>query len=194
MVQVPTKPLTLEEFLTLPETKPASEFIDGMIIQKPMPQGKHSALQGDLTSAINAALKPSKIGRAYPELRYTFGGRSVVFGGRSVVPDIAVFRANRIPRDSSGEVANTFSLPPDWTIEILSPDQSQSRVIRNILHCLSHGTEMGWLLDPEEVCIFVYGADKSVQLFDEPDSVLPVPAFAESVRLTVGEIFGWLQA
>jgi hypothetical protein len=42
MVQVPTKPLTLEDFLALPETKPASEFIDGKIIQKPMPQGKHS--------------------------------------------------------------------------------------------------------------------------------------------------------
>jgi Uma2 family endonuclease len=37
MVQVPTKPLTLEEFLVLPETKPASEFIDGNIIQKLMP-------------------------------------------------------------------------------------------------------------------------------------------------------------
>ncbi|QKD82884.1 Uma2 family endonuclease [Thermoleptolyngbya sichuanensis A183] len=187
MVQVPTKPLTLEEFLALPETKPASEFIDGIILQKPMPQGKHSALQGDLTSAINAALKPSKIGRAYPELRCTFGGRSIV-------PDIAVFRADRIPRDGSGEVANTFNLPPDWTIEILSPGQSQSRVIRNILHCLSHGAEMGWLLDPEEGCIFVYSADHLMQLFDQPDSVLPVPAFAGAVRLTVGEIFGWLQA
>jgi len=31
-------PLTLEEFLTLPETKPASEFINGEIVQKPMPQ------------------------------------------------------------------------------------------------------------------------------------------------------------
>jgi Uma2 family endonuclease len=101
-----------------------------------------------LTSAINAALKPSKIGRAYPELRCSFGGRSIV-------PDIAVFRADHIPRDNNGEVANTFSLPPDWTIEILSPGQSQSRVIRNILHCLSHGAELGWLLDPEEVCIFV---------------------------------------
>jgi hypothetical protein len=33
-----------------------------------------------------------------------------------------------------------------------------------------------------------------VQLFDEPDSVLPVPGFAGAVQLTVGEIFGWLQA
>lgn len=42
MVQTPAKPLTLDEFLKLPETKPASEFIDGQIIQKAMPQGKHS--------------------------------------------------------------------------------------------------------------------------------------------------------
>jgi Uma2 family endonuclease len=46
MVQLPTKTLSLEEFLKLPETKPASEYIDGQIIQKPMPQGKHSIIQG----------------------------------------------------------------------------------------------------------------------------------------------------
>jgi len=30
-----TQSLTLEEFLTLPETKPASEFINGEIVQNP---------------------------------------------------------------------------------------------------------------------------------------------------------------
>jgi Uma2 family endonuclease len=34
--------ITLEEFLKLPETKPASEYIDGEIIQKPMPKTRHS--------------------------------------------------------------------------------------------------------------------------------------------------------
>jgi Uma2 family endonuclease len=38
------KSLTLEEFLQLPETEPASEFIHGQISQKPMPQGEHSLL------------------------------------------------------------------------------------------------------------------------------------------------------
>jgi Uma2 family endonuclease len=68
MVQTPTKTLTLEEFLKLPETKPASEFIDGQIIQKPMPQGKHSTVQSDLVPAINTVLKPQHIARAYSEL------------------------------------------------------------------------------------------------------------------------------
>jgi hypothetical protein len=33
MVQTPVKVMTLAEFLLRPETKPASEFIDGQIIQ-----------------------------------------------------------------------------------------------------------------------------------------------------------------
>jgi Uma2 family endonuclease len=39
MVQLSPKMITLEEFLELPETKPASEFVDGQILQKPMPKG-----------------------------------------------------------------------------------------------------------------------------------------------------------
>jgi Uma2 family endonuclease len=49
MVQTSAKPITLDEFLQLPETKPASEYIDGQIIQKPMPQGQHSTIQGELS-------------------------------------------------------------------------------------------------------------------------------------------------
>lgn len=54
MVQTPTKAPILAEFLQMPETEPASEYIDGQIIQKPMPQGEHSAIQTELATAINA--------------------------------------------------------------------------------------------------------------------------------------------
>src|SRR6478672_1954098 len=112
MVRSLSKPLTLEEFLQQPETKPASEYIEGQIIQKPMPQGKHSSIQGELVPAINAVIKLQRVGRAFPELRCTFGDRSTV-------PDISVFTWQRIPRDQNGEVANTFAIAPNWTIEIL---------------------------------------------------------------------------
>ena len=134
MLQVIQKTLTLEEFLQLSETKPASEYIDGQIIQKPIPQGKHSIVQGELVPAINIVVKPKKIARAFPELRCTFGGRSIV-------PDIAVFLWSKIPRDENGEVSNTFLIFPDWTIEILSPAQNQTKVTKNILHCLNYGTQ-----------------------------------------------------
>jgi Uma2 family endonuclease len=185
MVQTPTRSITLEEFLELPETKPASEYIDGQISQKPMPQGEHSVLQTDLSTFINTALKPATIGRSFTELRCTFGGRSVV-------PDIAVFRQERIPRQANGRIANRFEIPPDWTIEILSPDQSQTKVIRNILHCLEHGTEMGWMLDSEESGIFVYQPHQTPRFLDEPQIVLPMPAFASGIELTVEQVFAWL--
>jgi Uma2 family endonuclease len=45
--------ISLEEFLALPETKPASEYAQGLITQKVIPKGKHSILQFELASAIN---------------------------------------------------------------------------------------------------------------------------------------------
>jgi Uma2 family endonuclease len=83
MVQALENILTLEEFLKLPETKPASEFVNGRVIQKPMPQGKHSRLQGKLVTQINQTFEASKTALAFPELRCTFGGRSIV-------PDVAL--------------------------------------------------------------------------------------------------------
>ncbi|MGB3495771.1 MAG: Uma2 family endonuclease [Elainellaceae cyanobacterium] len=82
MVQVPERTITLEEFLTLPETAPASEYIDGQVSQKPMPQGKHSKLQGKLVTAINQVVEDRKIVLAFPELRCTFGGRYVLRTGK----------------------------------------------------------------------------------------------------------------
>ncbi len=185
MVQTPAKSLTLEEFLKLPETESASEYIDGQIIQKPMPQGEHSAVQTELAPAINLVLSPPKIARAFSELRCTFGGRSIV-------PDISVFQWHKIPRNENGGVANVFSVAPDWTIEILSPDQSQTKVIKNILHCLEHGTQMGWLIDPTERSVFVYLSDQATTFYDTLETRLPVPEFARDFVLTVENLFSWL--
>ena len=41
--------------------------------------------------------------------------------------------------------------------------------------------------------IFVYKADKSVQLFENVEVVLPVPEFAKAVQLEVSEVFNWLK-
>jgi Uma2 family endonuclease len=185
MVQTPAKPLSLEEFLKLPETEPASEYIDGQIIQKPMPQGEHSVIQGELIIVINAVVKPKKVARAFPELR-------CMFGGRSIVPDVAIFTWERIPRKENGGVANVFQAAPDWIIEILSPDQSATKVTKKILHSLKHETQMGWLIDPDDQTIFVYQPKQQLEVFDEMEEQLPVPPFASELRLTVGDVFGWL--
>ena len=186
MVKTPVKILSLEEFLKLPETKPASEYIDGKAIQKPMPQGHHSTIQVELTALVRAAVKEQRIALVYTELR-------CVFGGRAIVPDITVFAWERIPVDEDGNVANVFNLAPDWIIEILSPEQNPIQVTGKILHALNYGSQMGWLIDPATRSVLVYPTQQQPQLLEEENAVLPVPEFASDVRLTVGEIFGWLK-
>ncbi|YAF94095.1 MAG: Uma2 family endonuclease [Nodularia sp. CChRGM 3473] len=177
------KSITLEEFLQLPETKPASEYIDGKISQKPMPQGEHSRLQGKLVATINEVAETPKIALAFPELR-------CVFGGAAIVPDIAVFRWERIPREPSGRIANRFATHPDWVIEILSPDQSQAKVLRNLLHCSQNGTELGWLVFPEEASILTIFPNQRVEMLTGTD---PLPIFSNiDLSLTVEQVFSWL--
>ena len=186
MVQVPEKTITLEEFLQLPETKPASEYINGQVVQKPMPQGKHSQLQGKLVTAINQVVEDRKIALAFPELRCTFGGRSIV-------PDVSVFAWDRIPVDDNGDIANVFPIYPDWTIEILSPDQSPTKVTGNILHCLKNGCQMGWLIDPDERSLIIYPLGQQPEVLQEEQEILPVPALVADLQLTVADVFNWLK-
>ncbi|MBE9186962.1 Uma2 family endonuclease [Microcoleus sp. LEGE 07076] len=176
--------ISLEEFLLLPETKPASEYVDGQIDQKAMPQGKQSTLQFEFPSVINRVGKPQKLAYAFPELRCTFGGSSIV-------PDIAVFEWSRIPLNANGEVENRFKIVPDWTIEILSPAQNPTRVINNILFCLNHGAKLGWLIDPEEKLILVFKPQQQPEGKENQD-ILPVLDVLSDLQLSADDLFGLL--
>lgn len=110
---------------------------------------------------------------------------------RSVVPDIAVFKWSNISFTAEGEVTNDFFLPPDWTIEILFPEQSSIRVIDNILHCLNHGCLLGWLIDPEDRSILIFRPQQQPELF-RGDQQLPVLE-GINLQLTVNQIFAWLK-
>lgn len=175
--------LTLDAFLALPETKPPAEFVVGEIWQKPMPQGEHSCLQVELCKVLNQAGQPGRVFYAFPELRCSFGGRSLI-------PDVSVFRWGRIPRTEVGRVANRFLIHPDWAIEILSPGQSQTKVLDNLLHCSEQGTELGWLLDPEEETILVVDQSQRLRIF-RGDAIVPtLPEL--TLNLVVADVFGWL--
>jgi Uma2 family endonuclease len=189
------KIFTLAEFLALPETKPASEFIAGSIEQKPMPQGQHSRLQLKLCNLVNDVAEAAEIAMALPELRCTFGDPLAIhlpLGRRSIVPDVAIFRWERIPFEPDGDIANAFEIAPDWTIEILSPDQKDTKVIRNILHCLNHGASLGWLIYPEERIILAFPANQSPVELSGSDR-LPVLAGLD-LSITVDDIFGLLRS
>ena len=176
---------TLEAFLKLPyiEESPAWEY-NGQKIQKPMPQTQHSRLQFKLCEAINQVGEDREIACAFPELRCTFGDRSLV-------PDISILRWERIPMTVEGDLINKFNSFPDWTIEIISPDQSSNRVTANILHCLKYGSQLGWLLDPSDRSVLVFQPQQEPTIFSQSDP-LPVLTGME-LEMNAMEIFAWLK-
>lgn len=179
-----SKSITLAEFLTLPETKPANEYINGEIVQKPMPKGRHSRLQSKLGAAINQVSEEKQVAYAFPELRCTFGDRSIV-------PDLAIFQWQRISFTANGEVPDNFEKQPDWTIEILSPDQKPNKVIGNILHCLRYGCRLGWFIDPDDRSILVFLPNQQPEIY-QGNVILPLLAEIE-LEITAEQIFGWLK-
>jgi Uma2 family endonuclease len=114
-----------------------------------MPKGRHSRLQGKLCQEINQISEMPKLAYAFPELRCTFDGRSIV-------PDIAVFEWLNIPFLADGEIPDNFNIVPDWIIEIFSPDQNASQVIGKILYSLQNGSKLGWFLDPSDRSILTF--------------------------------------
>lgn len=184
MTVAKSAPITLEEFLQLPETKPASEYIDSEIVQKPMPKTRHSRLQSKLIKAINEVTEARETAYAFPELRCTFGGRSLV-------PDIAVLHWEKIAVDDRGEVLDNILVPPDWTIEILSPQQSSNRITGNILHCLKHSCQLGWLVDPGDRSILVFRPQQQPELLKQDNTLLVLEDI--ELELTVEQVFDWLK-
>jgi Uma2 family endonuclease len=175
--------LTLEDFLKLPylDDSPAWEYLDGVAIQKPMPKTRHSILQKRLLAEVDSHTVDYT---ALPELRCTFGGRSIV-------PDVAVIAWNRINLNQAGEPEDDFTEAPDWTIEILSPDQKVNRVIDNILHCLKHGSKLGWMLDPDDYSVLMF-TDQQEPEVCRGDHQLKVIAGVQ-LTLTPQQIFAWLK-
>ncbi len=179
-----TNTLTLEEFLALPETKPASEYIDGKIYQKPMPQGQHSTFQIEIATAINLIGKPKKVAYAFPELRCSFDGIAIV-------PDIVIMRWANIPFLPNKRIANKILIPPDWIIEILSPEQSPIRVMNKIGAAIANGSELGWLIAPEQELIMVYDGDQFPETKRGKD-ILPVLDVLSDWQVTVDDVFNLL--
>ncbi|MDS3859309.1 Uma2 family endonuclease [Thermosynechococcaceae cyanobacterium BACA0444] len=149
----------LDTFLRQPniEASPAWEFINGQTYQKPMPTLYHSRLQRNLVNWINQHPRDYE---AIQELR-------CLVPPFSPVPDISVIALSRLP-ESDGP----FIGAPDWLIEIRSPDQNTLDLQAKIVHCLSQGTQLAWLIDLQKQQVWAWQGE-SLPLIYEAQQVLP---------------------
>ena len=167
---VATTPLTVFLSQSNIEASPAWELINGQARQKPMPTLFHSRLQRNLVNYINLHTERFE---AVQELR-------CILPPYSPVPDISVVACDNEVKplgyrlnDEDGPLEG----PPDWLIEIRSPDQSTLDLQNKILHCLSNGTQLAWLIDITRRQVWVWLGDD-----------LPLVCSAEDILPTLGDI------
>ena len=183
-IDLPHEVLTLEDFLRLPEIKPALEFLDGRIVQKMSPNWHHSRIEAKLPARIDEVAEEPRLGLSAVELRCSFGGESYV-------PDISYFVWDRLPIDDEGRLLEKCVLAPDWSIEILSPGQTVKQLTARLKRLVAKGVRLGWLIQPRKSRVFVVLPGGIVRTF-EVGEILDAEPVLPGFRITVAEMFGWL--
>jgi Uma2 family endonuclease len=158
-----TSKLTLDEFLALPETKPGSEYIDGEIQQKPMPNIAHMIIQHLLDLVVGLFVQRNGLGICGPEGRCVFGPPG---GERPILPDfLFVARAHLAGLDLRGAITRA----PDLAVEILSPDDRMTNVMDKLRFYLLHGVRLVWLIDPDNRTVTVMTSVSEARILSEDD-------------------------
>lgn len=155
--------LTLDEFLRLPETEPASEYADGEVVQKTMPVFDHGVVQRLLSFVLTLYLRTHRGGDAGSEIRCIFDapGRQ-----RTYVPDYIYVREGRVARGP-----RPYRGAPDLAIEILSPDDRMSRVMTKIRFYLENGVRLVWLIDPDRRTVTVFTTPERGRILTDGDTL-----------------------
>jgi Uma2 family endonuclease len=124
--------LSVEEYLAT-TYKPACEYTDGVLHQKPMPTRKHSRVQGRLAFLLTQGFPDFEVD---PELTVR------IRPGKYLVPDLALQHCDYIQDPYPTE-------PVHLCIEILSPDDRMSEIFAKCEEYHAWGVATTWIVDPE---------------------------------------------
>ena len=101
-------------------------------------------------------------------------------------PDVAFVAKQRLPAE--GVPKQFADFPPDLAVEVLSPEDTASEILRKIEEYLAAGVALAWVVDPATRTVTVYRSLRDIQIFSadqELDGGEVLPGF----RARVAEIF-----
>jgi Uma2 family endonuclease len=140
---------TLEEFLALPEEKPALEYHEGVVTQTVAFGLVQSALLVELMMHLDRQLRPGKRAYVFPSLRTTYAGDSHM-------SHLAVYHRDRIPRDPGGRLVDEARTPPDLAVEIISPGQTLRELAATCRWYVDHGVQVALLVDDRDESVHAF--------------------------------------
>jgi Uma2 family endonuclease len=164
--------IAVEEYLAT-TYKPACEYLDGVLRQKPMPTWKHGELQSWLAELIRKGFRGFAAGS-----EVTVRIRE----GKYFIPDIIVQRRDRLQAPYPTE-------PVHLCIEILSPDDRSSEVFAKCEEYHAWGVAMTWIVDPDNERAWEYARGERPHEVASGGSLT-----AEGIAIPLSEVFSVLHA
>jgi Uma2 family endonuclease len=132
-----------------------AEFVEGRIVERPMPTWEHASMQGFLIEELRAMGR--RLGLfAVPEQRVR------IRGNRFRVPDVCVVTDK--PEGEPGR--RIVTQPPYLCIEILSPEDTAVATLEKVREYLNFGVAWVWVIDPVSRAGQVHGRNGVVSVDD----------------------------
>jgi Uma2 family endonuclease len=177
--------MTLEEFLALPEQKPALEYIDGVARQKVAAKPVHGSLQIYLGTVFNRVAWPLELGMAFTDTRF-LGPEG------PLVPDVVFYRSGREDEpESDAPLPEDFTDPPDIAVEIRSPGSPGQSVTEQIEKCTRYqrmGVPITLFIHPEERAVMAFRPGQPLLVLQGDDRI-DLDELLPGLDLTVQKMF-----
>jgi len=141
--------VSVDDYLAMSFEGPDAEYVDGAIVERAVPKRPHAKAQQALAGAFHP-LRDTHGVDPYPELRLRLGPETVR------VPDYCVFRS-----PIEDDVPDT---PPMLAVEIVSPTDVHSSLMRKLEDYRAWGVENIWVVDPATRTLAVYRRDGLIRV------------------------------
>jgi len=138
--------------ITLPEAKPAYEWVNGRAVQKVSPKRKHGLAQARFSAALEAWARKHAPGTVATEWRFRVQPPGEV--RRPLVPDVGFLSYKRMPLKVQ-ETTEEPGVAPDVVVEILSQGDRRRDVEEKIRVYLAAGTDVVFLVDPKRQTVTI---------------------------------------
>jgi len=166
--------VSMEEYLRT-AYRPDCDYVDGKVLERNVGEHDHGDLQSEFVHYLRLRRKQWKLHAVIEQ-------RVQVSATHFRVPDVCVVA-------SAASHPAIYREPPFICIEVLSPEDRQSRIQQKIDGYLKFGVPNVWVIDPETRRVWVYTTDGSREV---KDGMLRTENPAIEVNLA--EVFGGLES
>ena len=150
------KPATYEDIEALPVGW-VGEILEDELVASPRPALGHAHAASVLGARL---LNPFSLGEGGPGGWWIFDEPELHLGRDIVVPDLAGWRRERLPRPPAPEEP-FMTLAPDWVCEVLSPSTREVDRERKLPFYHREGVAHAWLVDPLARTLEVFRRESS---------------------------------